>query len=103
MKKFEKYYKDGKVAVLYSPGYGSGWYTWNGDEGLLFDKEIVEAVLAQNYWYAAELAEAKYDAAVKGADNLVVAWLEPGTLFRISEEDGRETLVTYTNELYIKA
>ena len=21
--------RDGKVAILYSPGYGAGWSTWN--------------------------------------------------------------------------
>jgi hypothetical protein len=32
----EKYYKDGNVAVLYSPGFGAGWYSikkvnlWSG-------------------------------------------------------------------------
>ena len=25
----EKLSQDGKVAVLYSPGFGAGWYTWN--------------------------------------------------------------------------
>jgi hypothetical protein len=24
-----KLIRDGMVAVLYSPDYGSGWYTWN--------------------------------------------------------------------------
>ena len=24
--------KDGNVAVLYSPGYGAGWSTWNDDK-----------------------------------------------------------------------
>ena len=27
----EKYIKDGKVAVAYSPGFGAGWSTWNDD------------------------------------------------------------------------
>jgi len=27
-----KYIRDGKVAVLYSPGFGAGWSTWNDDE-----------------------------------------------------------------------
>ena len=25
----QKVIRDGKVAVLYSPGYGAGWYTWS--------------------------------------------------------------------------
>jgi hypothetical protein len=28
----EKVIRDGKVAVLYSPGYGAGWYSWNRDQ-----------------------------------------------------------------------
>ena len=27
----EKLERDGKVAILYSPGYGAGWSTWNDD------------------------------------------------------------------------
>ena len=33
--------------VLYSPGYGAGWSTWNGDqfrEDFLFDPLLIEAV-----------------------------------------------------------
>jgi hypothetical protein len=46
---YEKYIKDGKVAVLYSSGFGAGWYTWNDESltGLVFDRDIVEAVLAE--------------------------------------------------------
>jgi hypothetical protein len=45
----EKYYRDGKVAVLYSPGYGAGWYTWNYlFPDCIFDKDIVELVLERD-------------------------------------------------------
>ena len=30
------------VAVLYSPGYGAGWYSWHNLEELLYDPEIVK-------------------------------------------------------------
>lgn len=44
----EKVIRDGKVAVLYSPGYGAGWSTWcyNDDlvKTLLFHPLIVEKV-----------------------------------------------------------
>jgi len=40
-----KLVRDGKVAVLYSPDYGSGWYTWNpNNPELLFDPAIVQLV-----------------------------------------------------------
>lgn len=44
----EKVIRDGKVAVLYSPGYGAGWTTWEYDsklhEIMLFHPLIVEKV-----------------------------------------------------------
>lgn len=44
----EKVIRDGKVAVLYSPGYGAGWTTWTYDsklhEVMLFHPLIVEKV-----------------------------------------------------------
>lgn len=91
---YEKYIKDGKVAVLYSPGYGAGWYTWNSEhKGLVFDKEIVQAVLDEKPELAAEIAERKYKGCyVGGAEDLVVEWLEPGTVFEIDEYDGSESL-----------
>lgn len=40
-----KVIRDGKVAVVYSPGFGDGWYTWNMDcPELLFDPIIVQCV-----------------------------------------------------------
>ena len=37
----EKYIQDGKVAILVSPGFGTGWSTWEGKE-LAYDKRVVE-------------------------------------------------------------
>lgn len=51
--------EDGKIAVLISPGYGSGWSTWAPDEdveALLFDARIVKAVLAGLHHAAGSLA-----------------------------------------------
>ena len=42
-----KVIRNGKVAVLYSPGYGAGWSAWIDDgykEILLFRHRIVELV-----------------------------------------------------------
>ncbi|MBD2201667.1 hypothetical protein H6G33_09940 [Calothrix sp. FACHB-1219] len=38
----KKVIRDGKVAVLYSPEYGAGWYSWHKKEELLFLPELVE-------------------------------------------------------------
>lgn len=43
-----KVVENGLVAVLYSPGFGAGWGTWNYDdeldEALLFHPSLVEMV-----------------------------------------------------------
>lgn len=103
--KYEKYIQNGKVAVLYSPGYGAGWYSWNTEyEGLVFDKEIVEAVLADNKILAFEIAEKKYpEAYLGGIDDLEVGWLDEGTLFEIREYDGSESIREIGKQTYLCA
>lgn len=45
MEEIKKVIRDGKVAILYSPGYGAGWYSWNsGVRQCLFSPEIVAAL-----------------------------------------------------------
>lgn len=94
MATFEKLERDGNVAVLYSPGYGAGWFTWNrGHEGLLFDKDIVEAVLANDREKAIKLAESKYpDIYTGGGGDLAVTWVPKGSRFEVNEYDGRESV-----------
>ena len=41
--------RDGYVAVLYSPGYGAGWYSWHRKEELLYDPTIVQMVLENRH------------------------------------------------------
>jgi hypothetical protein len=90
---YDKYIReDGKVAILYSPGFGAGWYSWNeGCKGLLFDKDIVEAVLDGNFAKAESVAKSKYpEAYVGGAKKLAIHWLNSGDTFKIREFDGFE-------------
>lgn len=91
---YEKFEKDGKVAVLYSPGFGAGWYSWNDEHlGLIFDREIVEAVLAGNRNKAIEIAERKYPGIYSGGGcDLAIEWVEKGTRFEIREYDGSESV-----------
>lgn len=93
----EKLIKDGKVAILISYGYGAGWSTWNSDcPEMLFDKEIVEILLADDVdWAKAEeVAERKYpNAYLGGLDQLEVEWIKQGTKFRVNEYDGSEYIV----------
>lgn len=91
---YEKLEKDGHVAILYSPGYGAGWYSWNSEHiGLIFDREIAEAVLDGNKKLAIETAERKYPGGYwGGGQDLKVEWLPKGTRFEINEYDGSESV-----------
>ncbi len=40
---------DGKVAVIYKPGLGLGWYTDHGIEDLLFDEKLAKLILLANF------------------------------------------------------
>ena len=109
----ERYVKDGKVAILVSPGYGAGWSTWGEDE-LAYDKRVVE------YWLEHKDDEefmkeidtwadenSTIEAARKqfeewgyhgvyfgGFKQIKLVWLPKGTLFRIKEYDGSESIET---------
>lgn len=96
----EKYYDDqGLVAVLYSPGYGAGWSTWNCEnmrDSLCMDRRIVEAVIAGDRAKAAEVAKSLWPGeyvCVNGVENLRIEWLFSGTLFAVAERDGYEKVI----------
>lgn len=96
-KAMEKLVRDGKVAVLYSPGYGGGWSTECHDDSetrlaMTFDPAIAEAVLNGDFTKAAELAEIRYPDEYASVGQLKVAWLAPGTVFEIKQCDGFETI-----------
>jgi hypothetical protein len=79
-----KLVRDGKVAVLYSPDYGSGWYTWNADHPeLLFDPAIVQLVEEDKFDELQTYVILKYPKLnVGGLGELKIAWIPEGTMFR---------------------
>jgi len=91
----EKVIRDGKVAVLYSPGYGAGFYTWNDKhKELVFHPKLVEMVEANRHdeltsdWIKENLGlEGVY---AGGCRSLSIEWLPEGTAFIIQEHDGYE-------------
>ena len=97
-----KVIRDGMVAVLYSPGFGAGWYTWNllldNAEQLIYDPIIVQILEEQSDNCLDQLLEyigEEYpDAYTGGVDDLCFAWLPVGTKFRITEYDGSESIET---------
>jgi hypothetical protein len=102
-----KVIRDGKVAILYSPGHGAGWYSWHGREELLFDPKLVELVENEAGGDAIiEYCESKYLANqyyFGGADQLSVFWIDEGTEFFIDEYDGAESVVTKDDISWITA
>ena len=115
----DKYIVDGKVAVLVSPGYGAGWYTWHRDERMLYDPNIVKILLESppiddpdlNVDRMFEVGnkiesyckEAYPGVYVGGAVGLYVEWVPVGEQFRISEYDGSETLIRASAQIWITA
>ena len=94
----EKVIRDGKVAVLYSPGYGAGWYSWHDIKELIYDPIVVDMVERKEPANVIEsYCEEKYgdDAYFGGAEDLQVEWIPIGTKFRIAEYDGAESIEYY--------
>lgn len=89
----EKVIRGGLVAVLYSPGYGAGWSTWEGEyeEEILYSPEAVAWVEGGKEGDLV-LPEHLSDVYMGGADQLEIKWLPEGTAFQIDEYDGWESL-----------
>ena len=100
-----KLVRDGRVAVLVSPGYGAGWSTWNAEhEEILFDPAIVEFV-EHNRWEELEVyVKLKYpDIYDGGMRDLEIQWLPEGTEFIINEYDGNESLEVKSDVVWHRA
>jgi len=84
----------GKVAVLYSPDYGSGWYTWNTNHPeLLFDPAIVQLVEEEKFDELKTYVTLKYPNIYEGGMwELKIAWIPEGAMFRVYEYDGDESI-----------
>ena len=93
-KNITKLIDNGKVAVLYSPGFGAGWSTWNrGVPELVFDPAIVKFVETEQWAELNTYVTLKYPGLYTGGmPQLAVAWLSVGTEFRIKEYDGAESI-----------
>lgn len=101
-----KQVRDGKVAVIVSSGYGAGWYSWNGDEEMLFDPNIVYMI--ENDSPTEEIANycrRKYPDAYLGGniEKLRVYWIPQGEEFQIEEYDGQECIRLRKREKWLKA
>ena len=96
-----KVIRDGMVAVLISPRYGAGWYSWHGIQELLFDPVVVD-MLEKNIdrdeiekYCEKTYGEDEYYGGITG---LQIVWIPEGREFMIHEYDGSETL-RYKDEI----
>jgi hypothetical protein len=103
----EKLIRDGKVGVLFSPGYGAGWYTWNNveyGEELVFDPMLVNLVEQEKFDEAHNYIALRFpEAYIGGVSDLQVRWVDVGTEFRITEYDGNESLEFKENNAWLVA
>jgi hypothetical protein len=91
----DKVIRDGKVAVLYSPGFGAGWFTWHHIEELVYDPRVVHYVETGEKELITSYVEELYpDVYCGGVDDLAIEWIKEGALFRINEYDGNESIET---------
>jgi hypothetical protein len=109
---WEKTIRDGKVAVVISPGYGAGWSTWNSGD-LEYDKFFIfgtsdfikmiesgadESVLTS--YVKSHISKTVY---LDGIDTLVIKWVPIGTKFRVVEYDGAESVELHDETKWVIA
>ena len=89
-----KLIKDGKVAVLISPGFGAGWSTWNREyPEMLFDPGLADLVLKGDQDQILTYVTVKWpNAYLGGLGDLTVAWVDQGQQIKVEEYDGSESI-----------
>lgn len=94
----DKVIRDGNVAVLYSPGFGAGWSTWNTEHpAMLYDPTVVAWVESGKPKDALARLEATLDEKyprcyLGGMRDLQIEWLPVNTFFQVTEYDGFEKI-----------
>jgi hypothetical protein len=96
--------RDGRVAVLSSPGFGAGWYTSHYYEALVFDPSIVQWLENNERDKIKNYMTLKYpDVYLGGLDNLKITWVSSGSIFRIEEYDGSESIIIKEQDNWLTA
>lgn len=90
------------MKVLISPGYGAGWSTWN-DPRMAFDERLIRAFERgitqedmERLCVSCGYTDIDYYGPpyMGGFKNLKVVEVPSGTIFRIHEYDGSESIAT---------
>jgi hypothetical protein len=100
----KKVIRNGKVAVLYSPDFGAGWYSWHHTLELVFHPRLIELVEQErnseidDELIAEILGIDEKDVPYISSGDVKIAWVNEGTVFRIDEYDGAESIVLQKDE-----
>jgi hypothetical protein len=96
-----------EVAVVYSPGYGGGWTAYNKDidptDARVAVLTLTGAAATLKFMRYGEEADISFKARKvfqydsSHGDDLAIHWLPAGTLYKIEEYDGYESVVTNTD------
>lgn len=93
----EKLVRDGKVAVLVSPDYGSGWFDAARFDPILVQMLEAGATKAELSKYCEETYPGEW---LGGITDLEVAWVTQGEYFYVHEYDGNEWIV-HQEDFYV--
>jgi len=99
-----KVIRDGKVAVLISYGWGSGFYTWGAPLEAIFDPKLVELIESEDFDGAEEYIKNTYPGTTTGGvEDLYIEWVDEGEEFTINEYDGSESIQFKSETQWITA
>jgi len=99
-----KIIKDGKVAVLISENYGTGFYSYGAPIQAIFDPKLVELVKLEDFDGAVKYVETNYPGVTTlGIIDLQIAWIDEGEEFIINEYDGFEVIQLKSKTEWITA
>jgi hypothetical protein len=98
----DKIIRDGKVAILISHNYGTGWSSDICDKKLrektLFCPVLVEKILNKASHEELEKIALEVLGAQWVNEDLTVEWIPVGTKFRVGEYDGSEYVEIFDEE-----
>jgi len=100
----KKLIRDGKVGVLVSEGWGSGFFTWGAPLEAIFHPTLIELVESGEIDEVVEFVQKTWPTVyITGVSDLVVHWVDEGTEFIIQNYDGNESLLIKDKLEWIKA
>lgn len=88
----EKYIKDGKVGVIISPGYGTGFYTGGAPLEAVFSPPLITMIQNRDLYGVYKILKEKHNFYFMDLFNLDVKWIPQGSRFKITEYDGSESI-----------